>query len=150
MVKVGLTIDAGAARGVAEQMRPERLEQVLVKALRRAMNPVVKTVQANTPLGKTSTRKQHLAGLLKRSIRFRVDSRPRLRARITAAPYGHLVETGHKLVRNGRTYGRVQAHPFVRPVVDDAIPEVQQVVSDEVIRALTLAARIGKATGRGL
>ena len=183
MLKMALKVDAGAARGIAEHMAPDRLERVLIKAVQKAMGPVISAVRARAPIGKTSVKKRHLAGMLARSIAFRVRTQHGpLRMAITAAPHGHLVERGHRLVRGGqvtrlnrgtgkrstvklvdgvltgkrggrytgRVIGQVKKHPFVKPVVDDALPEIEQTIKDEIERALLLAARIGRATGRGL
>lgn len=155
MLRMAFSINAGSAKAVAEQMRPERMERILVQSLRKRLGPVVDDVRAGAPVGTTSITKGHLAGLLKRSIRLMVDLRRGLRARILAAPHAHLVEDGHRQVigrgpRKGTEVGRVQAHPFVRPTIEAALPEIEQGLSQDVERALLLAARIGKATGRGL
>ena len=151
MLKMALKVDAGAAKGIAEHMAPDRLERVLIKAVQKAMGPVVSAVRARAPIGKTSTKKRHLAGMLARSIKFRVRTQHGpLRMAIVGAPHGHLVEGGHRLVRGGKVIGQVKAHPFARPVVDAALPEIEQAIKDEIERALLLAARIGRATGRGL
>ncbi len=155
IAKIALQVNAGSARGIAEQMSPDRLERILLKSLQRQMGPVVSAIKINTPVGTTSVRKGHLAGQLRRSVAFRTDTRGGLRVRIVAAPHGHLVEGGHRQVigrgkRKGEVVGSVQAHPFVRPVVEAAVPDIQEGLAHDVERALLMAARIGHATGRPL
>lgn len=175
-MNVSIRVDAAQAQAIAAAMQPSRLEGVLVKALRKAMGPVVSAVRAAAPVGRSSLSKGHLAGQLKRSIHLSVNQRRGLRVSIVAAPHAHLVEGGHQQVvggratRAGRSYtnkggvlfgkkggrytgsvvGQVQAHPFIKPTIDPMIDEVGKVISDEVVRSLELASRIAKVTGRAL
>lgn len=167
MLGVQVTVNASAAKTVAEAMRPERLEKILIAALRKAMAPVVAGVRAAAPVGKTSVSGHHLAGQLKRSIRLRIDTRRGLRVAISGAPQGHLVEYGHRMVVGGRVsrlrttrfsvrmhpskvgqvVGQVAPHPFAGPVVNAAQDKIAQAVSDEVVKSLNQAARVSRATG---
>lgn len=52
--------------------------------------------------------------------------------------YAPFVEHGHPLVRNKKTVGSVQPHPFLRPAVDETKDEVKKVFADEVRRRLKL------------
>lgn len=148
MPSVSLKIDLSAARGVADAMAPDRLERILIAAAKKAMAPVVRAIRSAAPVGETSVKKRHLAGMLQRSISFRVRTQHGpLRFQVTGTPYGHLVESGHKIVRGGRIVGQAKARPFVEPVITMSRDKIQQTIADEIIRALTLAARIRKAVG---
>ena len=179
MIGIAVKVDTGAARGLAEAMPPDRLERVIIAAFRKAMGPVISAIRANAPIGKTNAKKRHLAGLLARSIKLKVRTQHGpLRITVAAAPYGHLVERGHRLVRGGRVarlnvgierlegrrrglffggrvrtgrltgrvIGQVKPRPFAQPIIDARIDEISRAVSDGVVRALTLAARIRRAT----
>lgn len=50
--------------------------------------------------------------------------------------YGHLVELGHKLVRNGNAYGIVKEHPFLRPAADGSKQEVLDLIVKAMDQAL--------------
>lgn len=147
-MQISIKANVDAAKFLAAKIHPTELEAVFVKALRKAMGPVVKDLQAAAPVGPSSISKGHLAGQLRRSLRLRVGQRRGLRVSIVAAPHAHLVEGGHRIVRGGKTFGRVQAHPFIKPTIDAALPEVEATIHQEIDRYLDQAARVAKVTGR--
>jgi HK97 gp10 family phage protein len=46
----------------------------------------------------------------------------------TNSKIAHLDEFGHALVRNDQTIGHVQAHPFLRPAIDEHVEEAVSII----------------------
>jgi hypothetical protein len=171
MIAVQLTVHAAEAQqlvgSLAENLRPEQIEHVLAQALRAALRPTLSAIAAGAPVGSTQRgTRPHLAGQLQRSIGLRVRERPRLRASITGAWYGRLVESGHRIVapgvkggtqiklrrktplgRYGRVTGSVPPHPFVQPVLDAQRGQIEETLSRTVGEGLLREVRIAKAVG---
>lgn len=168
MLGVSLSVNAAGAQAVVAKMQSDRLEKILVGAIRKALRPVVSAVKGAAPIGKSSG--HHLAGELRRSIRLRIDTRRGLRVAIAGAPQGHLVEYGHRIVIGGRAprthqtkfrlrvpahlvgkvVGQVAPHPFAGPVVNAATQLIEKTIADDVVRELMTAARVSQATGIAL
>lgn len=102
MIPMAFTLNLGGASALAAGLARDQLEPVIIGAVRRVMGPVVEQIRGAAPVGKTSASKHHLAGKLQRSIALRIDQRLGIRFTISAAPYGHLVESGHRMVVGGR------------------------------------------------
>lgn len=102
--------------------------KVLGKSVRAGSNVVKKDARAHAPKRvKTweGTKYPNPSGTLKRGVIVRRATRqPRYIVRDligfdAKAWYGHLVERGHKLVRNKKVIGHVAAKPFLRPAFDN-------------------------------
>ena len=77
-------------------------------------------------------------GNLRSSIRFSKTKRtPRKSYNVIGkiytlpkvGPHAHLVEFGHKIVRNGQVFGKVKPHPFLRPAADESKEEVLNIIT---------------------
>ncbi len=85
----------------------------------------VQKIRANARQFKVDT------GALKKSIKKKKSKINNLGYIAGAmAPHAHLLEYGHALVRNGKVYGHVPAHPFVKPAEEAVKQEVMIIVRE--------------------
>lgn len=94
-----------------------------------AMNEL-RSVQTFSPNGNPSGRYSRSWDLMQRQVS---------RLQTEAVVYNeehyrltHLLENGHALKRGGRTYGRVQAYPHIKPVNDKAQETVVEKVEEMI------------------
>ena len=104
-------------------------------------------VAGNVVLQKTKEKVPEKSGLLKSKLKLikarKSDKKPyALNARVTVSKGAEHItplELGHKLIRNGRTYGKVEAKPFLRPAADEsksAVAEIMTSAMDGAIREM--------------
>lgn len=131
---------------------PEKLQNKLVKkAVSKAAILVRKEVKARAPVraeGWEGVDYGHPPGLLKKSISiskkrsvrkslivYSIGSQYSYKKKFYA-PYAHLVERGHRLVRGGKVWGHVPAKPFIRPAFDakkgGAVEEMRKWLASEL------------------
>ena len=82
-------------------------------------------------------------GTLAGDIQKEVIKQTKSRVTIEVGPgkkgwYGSLVESGHAVVRNGKTIGHAPPYPFLRPAFDEKTGEAQEVMVKELRRRLKL------------
>jgi hypothetical protein len=58
-----------------------------------------------------------------------------------AGAHGHLIEFGHRLVRNGQVLGWVNPKPFMRPAADETKSEQEAAIKSELQAAARRAER---------
>jgi hypothetical protein len=136
--------------GIAElrqRLSADVLRDALLRGLRIGLRPAAAAVRALAP---------RRSGKLAASIRATVGNRRgEITGAITSAPYGHLVERGHREVTGGRiqrvgrftplskigrfrgtVVGQVAPHPFARPAVEAHLGELVAAVESSVKQAI--------------
>ena len=141
-----LRLDITGLAELKERFDGARVREILLDALRDALEPVRAAIAARAP-----RRKGTLAG----SVRVRIGHRkgPIAASIVSTTGYGHLVEKGHRMVLHrtralaprrrsvlaarGQLVGdRVPAHPFAAPVARAMQDQVAAAVEARVAAAL--------------
>jgi len=106
------------------QALPDKVERkVLAQAVEKSGQPMKAAAKQKAPRG--MPRRHPKSTPLHRAIVFKKRKAKRglvwfeLGIDYTKNRVGHLVEFGHRLVRNGKQYGVVLAKPFIRPAYDE-------------------------------
>lgn len=112
--------------------------EVRKKALRKAARVVKERAEGRAPVdtdGSGSTKDKPLADRF--SVRMEKDVLKPTALVVNSAPHAHLIELGHWHVSHrGRVIKWTSAIPFLRPALAEKADEVQQILADEIEKAL--------------
>ena len=126
-------------------------------AVRKAAMLVVKTARSKVP---SKSKKRGTAGLLKKSIKLKRTEKSIRQIRYTVgwdtkvAPYGHLVELGHKIVPRikggksnigGAAIGTVAPRPHLRPAFEGTQNKQFKIMQVTLWEAIRKAMKVRKA-----
>lgn len=135
----GLAEAARRIRSVMSALESEDVEKVLVKGA----EVVGRQVRANI---RSMTKRR--SGRLLSAVKI---SKGKRRGKLFAtaftamdrkkAPHSHLVEYGHRVVRNGQVVGHAAPRPFFRAAVDQTRAEVGRIVNEGIAQLIEKAAR---------
>ena len=119
-----------AAVQALKLMPDEVMKRIERGGLRKSLKPIYDDVLRRVPVGET--------GNLKKGIKLRVKRYGQIMRGevVSLAQHSHLVELGHRIVRNKKAFGTVEEHPFFRPAFHGKEEQVLKIVADEIERAV--------------
>jgi len=114
---------------------PDDALKYLQDAANDAGNVVLNKTKQNVPEGTGQLKSKLKLGKAKKSSKYPY----RVFSKVTfpnSVAHGVPLELGHKLVKNGNTYGAVSERPFLRPAADESGDDVTQRIADAMNKAL--------------
>lgn len=121
---------AAALRELSEETRGA----VLSAALQQGAEPIHAAAVEHASIHRGPRRRPE-AVPLSETIRIEVAEVGKESARVnvgTNSPIAHLVEFGHDEVRGDKTFGHVQAYPFLRNAADDNVQEAIAIIGESL------------------